>query len=66
MEQLSRNKNSSIAVVKLPDQIILALQATAETGKVISLFEIEEITNRSEVPAIPVLPTFACLWKRYS
>lgn len=45
MEQLSRIANSAITAVKLPDQVILALQATTETGAVIPLFEMEEITG---------------------
>ena len=45
MEQLSRIANSAITAVKLPDQVILALQATNETGRLIPLFEIEEITE---------------------
>ncbi len=45
MELLSRMAKSAITAVRLPDQVILALQATTETGKVIPLFEIEEITE---------------------
>ena len=45
MEQLSRIANSANTAVKMPDQVILALQATTETGSVIPLFEMEEITG---------------------
>lgn len=45
MEHLSRVANSAITAVKLPEQVILALQATTETGAVIPLFEMEEITE---------------------
>ena len=45
MEQLSRIANSAVTAVKIPDQVILALQATTETGTVIPMFEMEEITG---------------------
>jgi hypothetical protein len=44
-EQLSRIANSAATAVKLPEQVIIALQATTEAGKVIPLFEMEEITE---------------------
>jgi hypothetical protein len=45
MEQLSRMANSAITTVKLPDQVIIVLQATKKTGEMIPLFQIEEITT---------------------
>jgi hypothetical protein len=45
MELLSRIANSAVTAVKMPDQVILALQATTDTGSVIPLFEMEEITG---------------------
>ncbi|MEK6744600.1 MAG: hypothetical protein AABZ15_13380 [Nitrospirota bacterium] len=45
IELLSRMAMSAITAVKIPDQVILALQATTETGSVIPMFEMEEITE---------------------
>ena len=44
MEQLSRRAYSAITTVKSPDQVILALQAITETGAMIPMFEMEEIS----------------------
>lgn len=45
MEQVSRIANSAVTTVKLPDQVILALQATTEHGRMLPLYEIEEISE---------------------
>jgi len=45
LEQLSRIANSAIKAVKLPNRVIVTLQATSETGTMIPMFEMEEITG---------------------
>jgi hypothetical protein len=45
MEQISRIANFVVTSVKLPNQVILALQATTENGRMMTLYEIEEITE---------------------
>jgi len=45
MEQLSRIATSAIKAAKVPSKVILTLQATSETGTLIPMFEMEEITG---------------------
>jgi len=45
MEQLSRMALSAITAVGSREQVILALQATTKSGKMVPLFQMEEVAN---------------------
>jgi hypothetical protein len=59
MEQLSRMAKSAFTTVKSTDRVLGALHAAAETGRLMPLFEIEEIAELVRSPVKRALPALS-------